>query len=517
MARPHSNASIRAGTQDTLFAWTIGILILIGAALLCWIGGFYLFSHPEKPSSYKFLRKIGKLPDVERFVATEAPAGEFLNAAKLANRYLQLSPEKILSTNEELLRNYVRNFERSNGLVPYVAGKFIIVSAQKLDSESLFPNGAVALAQSVDNPDLFIEHVFPTLPAAPSSVGEADKAIQFLKPGLPLVLRSGDDLSAIIHVERFPDGRLLFTVVPLIYGSYIVSKTGAGFECAPPAQLNVGSAAPLFKKSQELIAARADAAPRSSAIASIQSPQTAQSPATLSPSPAPSAVPQLAAIEPAPEPSVTPQPVEPATVTPPVQPPIEPAIAPTPAPSVTIAQAEPPTIPPGAPETPAGTPPLQPFLGAAVPGANPTPKAAWPLFAAGGAPEGRALSVEEAAKMVDSGVPRGAMYLSGDFVVTGNGPSKAVLRPRDPVSAPAAPGGGLQPFFGNGGGPAGGNDPAGRPRGGVRVIVEYPPGVQPPADGAPVSHNNARPLAIVEVTRASNGTVNIHAREITAP
>ena len=46
--------------RDNLFLWTVFILLLIGLAFACWLGSFYIFGHPERPASYKFLQKIHK-------------------------------------------------------------------------------------------------------------------------------------------------------------------------------------------------------------------------------------------------------------------------------------------------------------------------------------------------------------------------------------------------------------------------------------------------------------------------
>ncbi len=523
----------RTETRDSLAIWTIVILVLIGVALLFWIGGFYLFAHPEKAASYKFLSKIGKLPEIVRFPATDAPAGEFLNAAKLTARFLEMSPEKISATNAELLRNYIRNYERISGLVPYVVGKFNVVAAQRLGEQTLFPHGAVALAQCADNPDLFIEHVFPTLPGS-----DAEKAAQFMRPGLPIELRTGDDLCAIIHVERFPDGRLLFTVVPLTYASYSIGKTGAGFRCAPPSRLNPDSPRPLFLKSGELIAARAGGQPR---VAAATSPRTKIPPETRA-SVTPTTVPSGSELSAPPglarsEDRSTPQaPAQSVADAPPSRLASEPdgsisfadvnrdSAAPSPAPGDLLeagaSRSEDPVPGAGVPpmESPDGAP-LVPFLGAQG-RPRPTQSPAWPLFAAGEAPPGRSISVQDAARFADTGLPRGTAYLRGEFVVNANGPAKAVLRPREAMAESGAAmdepnrNPNLQPFLNPNRRPA---SPVGTGRGGVRVIVEYPPGVRPPSEGASVRHDASRPLSIVDVSRARDGTVNIYAREITAP
>ena len=68
---------------DNLFLWTVGIILLIGVALACWLGSYYLFGHPEKPDSYHILKDVlHKLEPPKRFVLTAAPPGVFLNPQK---------------------------------------------------------------------------------------------------------------------------------------------------------------------------------------------------------------------------------------------------------------------------------------------------------------------------------------------------------------------------------------------------------------------------------------------------
>src|SRR5688572_27640660 len=83
-----------------LFLWTVFILLLIGAAFACWIGSFYVFGHPEKPRPYKILLKLKKLDPPKRFEVTQAPAGEFLNPAKLFERFGNMKTLELQQEND---------------------------------------------------------------------------------------------------------------------------------------------------------------------------------------------------------------------------------------------------------------------------------------------------------------------------------------------------------------------------------------------------------------------------------
>src|SRR6266403_3231632 len=69
------------------FAWTVAILLLTGAAFTAWFAGIYIFGQPERPESYRILQKLHKLEPPKRFELTAAPAGEFLTAQQVFERY----------------------------------------------------------------------------------------------------------------------------------------------------------------------------------------------------------------------------------------------------------------------------------------------------------------------------------------------------------------------------------------------------------------------------------------------
>src|SRR5262252_9243928 len=79
-ARQHSET-------DNLFGWTVFILLMCGVAVACWIGTFYIFTHPEEPFNYRILAKLKKLDPPKRFELTAAPTGEFLAPDKLLAKY----------------------------------------------------------------------------------------------------------------------------------------------------------------------------------------------------------------------------------------------------------------------------------------------------------------------------------------------------------------------------------------------------------------------------------------------
>jgi hypothetical protein len=78
------------------------------------------------------------------------------------------------------------------------------------------------------------------------------------------------------------------------------------------------------------------------------------------------------------------------------------------------------------------------------------------------------------------------MYLQGNFEVTAAGSDRAVLR-------------------------------APRRASNVRIIVQYPDGIQAPSDGSNVARDGRRPFQIMDVRESTGGQINVYVREVTRP
>ncbi|HEX8490015.1 MAG TPA: hypothetical protein VF626_03265, partial [Chthoniobacterales bacterium] len=52
--------------KTNLFAWSVVILLLTGFAFAAWLGSFYIFWQPERPQSYRILKKLGKVEPIKR-------------------------------------------------------------------------------------------------------------------------------------------------------------------------------------------------------------------------------------------------------------------------------------------------------------------------------------------------------------------------------------------------------------------------------------------------------------------
>jgi hypothetical protein len=510
--------------KTNVFGWSVAILLLTGFALAAWLGSFYIFWQPERPQSYRILKKLHKIEPTKRFELTAAPAGEFLTAKQLYDKYIALSPTELATVNAELVRNYIRNFQQVRGLVPYVIGRFNIMEARELTPDDVFTTGMVALTNAVDHGELIMEHVYPADPQALPLMK------QTLAMGLEIKLERTHDLAAVIHAERLPDGRVMITAMPLLYGSYTVTRGPGTFTLEPPLDLNLGAGWPLFKETTRRNAEMQYASYRERVSPKGQN----EAAAGLAPTPPPPAANELIRVEPA-------APIEGpkvALVTPPPTPPPPPPTpskptkgnkkkaTPTPTPtstrtpSVMVAQNSPvPAVSPVAPAkspAPSAAPPVAttaPPVVAAVspappaPSASPSPTVApdnslastagggnWKMYLPGKMPVGRLITLSDLRDLADRGLAGERVYLKGQFVVNFTEPNRAVLRPKTGLTDAVLKlaGGGQN----------------------LRIVVDFPAGYTPPTRGSTVNRDEARPYEITEVRKQSDGQLNVFVREI---
>jgi hypothetical protein len=495
--------------KTNFFGWAVAILLLTGFALAAWLGSFYIFWQPERPQSYKILKKLHKIEPAKRFELTAAPAGEFLTSKQLYDRYIALSPTELTNLNAELTRNYIRNFQQVRGLVTYVVGRFNIMQARELTPDDVFLSGMVALTNAIDHGELLMEHIYPADPQALPLMK------QTLITGLELKLERTHDLSAVIHAERLADGRIMITTVPLLYGSYTVTKGPGTFTLEPPLDLNLAAGWPLFKDDS-----RRNAEKQYATYREQTAPKTPESVAGVAPTPAPPAANELIRVEPA----TQAEPPKVAVVTPPPAPPpsappskqtkgnkknqkATPTPSPTPARTPTmVAQNSPSPKPTATPA--AATPPTVAAASPSAPAASASPSATaadnllastagggvWKTYLPGKMPVGRLITPADLKDLADRGLAGERVYLKGQFVVNFTEPNRAVLRPKTGLTDAVLKlaGGGQN----------------------LRIIVDFPAGYNPPTRGSTVTRDDARPYEITEVRKQSDGQLNVFVREI---
>ncbi len=486
-SRGFKTKSAEPKRRADLLGWSIFIVLLIGLVLICWMGTYYVFGHPEEPFSYSILQKMKKIDPPKRFEILQAPKGEFLDANKLLDRYGKMTTRDLKKESNVLLRQYLENYQHRQGLVPYVTGRFNILDSYQLTSDDFIKSGVVALAQDTDNPGVLIEHVFPAeermIPALHRS----------LLTGLDIPIQRTQDLTAITNVEKLSDGRLKLTVVPIHYPSYTASAGPGSFTLDPPTSLNVEAGLPILSKSKIADADARYATYRRKAGLDTTTATAGGEPAA--------AANELIRVQPATDlAGATPEPRAPA---PTPEPTAGPVVADTPPPAVPVPTIDPtlpvrPAVPvngttvAAAPPTPAPTVapsvPLKPFNSSSSrpPTVANAAAGGWETYPAGQMPRGRLVGVNESAALAGQPVSGDRVYLSGDFVVTASGTNRAVLRSNSGATGAT-----------------------------TRVIVEYPAGSQPPTEGNQVSRGGERPFLITDVRKTADGTVNISVREIT--
>jgi hypothetical protein len=516
--------------RTNYFAWTIAILLLTGFALAAWLGSFYIFDQPERPESYRILQRLHKIDQPKRFQLTAAPAGEFLTPTQLYDRYIGMGSTELARANAELARNYIRNYQLVRGLVPYVVGRFTIVATRELGPHDVFTSGMVVLANALDSGEVLLEHLYP---ANPESLPLMK---QTLNVGLEIKLERTHDISAVIHAERLVDGRIMITAVPLLYGSYTVTRGLGTFRLEPPLSLNLAAGWPLFKAEERAtIDKRITEFRQSAAAAQGTIPIPGLTP-SATPPPADNQLVRVEQARPVSKPALTPilakggklveaspspkgrkgakkQKLEsPAPAATPAQPviaqnspvptstPIAVAAAATPklpvatpAPTIATAQASPPTTATPVPVLPAQPVPADTSAGTLASNAG---GGSWKTFPAGKMPLGRLIGTGDLRDVAERGLAGERVYLRGQFVVNFSDANRAVLRPRTKLTDKVL-------HFGKGSA--------------ERIIVEFPAGYTPPQQGAVVSRDEMRPFEITEVRKQEDGQLNVFVREIMQP
>jgi len=305
-----------------------------------------------------------------------------------------------------------------------------------------------------------------------------------LLTGLNLRFDKTVDLSALVNIARLKDGRLQFTAIPLLYGSYTTS-TGAGtFSLEPPSRLNIAAGLPVVSPPSIADAMEKLAAHRNRAgLSATETDSAASRPQMqLVRVERPKPVTETAA-PPAPVPSPTPLPADA---------PVLPAIPVKSPASTPVLAAAAPVAKPTAPAT--TPPPLQPFVSPTPASIATTAGGKWPTYAPGQMPRGRLANVPDMPELASRGVAGERIYLQGSFVVTASGQNRAVLRSQ------AA----LPENLGIGGRSSN-----------TRIIVEFPSGSRPPSEGSTLSRDSRRPFLVTEVRKTADGQVNVYVREVT--
>ena len=217
-----------------IYWWTIFITLLMILATACWLGPIVAFAYPEKPFSYKLLTKLQKLEPIRKFSPLSVPHGKFLEPDALLSTYFYHSPKELRDANDELKRNYIKNFKDHDPA--YVSGTFTVMESRPLTSADVFTSGWVVVARSSKIEDVDVELVLPGLKTTETPFAA----------GSSLVLDLKTTFTNVIHVEKIKPDRLLVTLVPIVYEDF-ATKAGGGLAMSSPEKLNMEAAWPIAR------------------------------------------------------------------------------------------------------------------------------------------------------------------------------------------------------------------------------------------------------------------------------
>ncbi|MGJ8634171.1 MAG: hypothetical protein ACSHX7_09655 [Luteolibacter sp.] len=246
--RKNSKKDEPAPSRPQYYWWFLANILALCFAIISWILCLNIFGNPEVPRNYSILKKLGRLPELKRYTVLDVPNGNSLSPKELYGKYFGLSEGKRTELNTLLMRNYMRNFEKTLFLT-YVKGDYQVTDIKKLDESSFIHPGFAIRAQAMVKPDDFteavgfpvvIEYLFPT---------DNTTATASFKPGDILEVNKNPNCAAVLNVSKViidDEPALQLTVIPIAYGPYRIGKQKS-FTIAPPAELNPAATLPIWK------------------------------------------------------------------------------------------------------------------------------------------------------------------------------------------------------------------------------------------------------------------------------
>lgn len=199
--------------------WIAAIAVLIGLNFASWSFCMWVFGQPEHPMNYKLLNRLEKLDPIHGFLPFTAPRGKFNSAKDLYAKVYPFNEAELRAYNGILKRHYLKNYlERDD--VTFLSGEFVIESVQRMNPDDVFEGGVVVRGVSSTFPDVILDLALPS---------ENPPEVFDLPTGTLFQLVESQMCAALLNVERLPDSRMVFTVVPL------VTKEPSGSAEEPPA------------------------------------------------------------------------------------------------------------------------------------------------------------------------------------------------------------------------------------------------------------------------------------------
>ena len=203
--------------RPAYFWWFLANTLALCFAIFSWAICLHLFGNPEIPRNYAILKKLGRLPELKRYTVLDVPNGNALSPSELYGKFFGLTEEKRTRLNALLIRNYMRNFERTL-LLTYVEGDYQVIETKALTSKDFLHPGFAIRAQAMVKPDDFtdpvpfpivIEYIFPS---------SDPKAASRFNPGDTLEVNKNPNCAAVINVSKVivdDEPALQLTVIPI--------------------------------------------------------------------------------------------------------------------------------------------------------------------------------------------------------------------------------------------------------------------------------------------------------------
>ncbi len=228
--------------------WFLANSLAACFAIISWLLCLDIFRKPEVPRNYEILHRLERLPELKRYTVLDVPNGNALAPGELFGKFAGLGEEKRKELNGFLLRNYLRNFERSL-LLTYIEGDYEAQAIEILEKGDFLYPGFAIRARAMVKPDDFteavgfpvmIEYLFPT---------ENIEAASAFKTGDTLSVKKNPNCAAVIHTEEMiidDEPGVLLSVIPIAYGPYRMGGERS-FSIEPPERVNPSGGLPVFQ------------------------------------------------------------------------------------------------------------------------------------------------------------------------------------------------------------------------------------------------------------------------------
>lgn len=135
------------GLGFNLRLWVTMHLAVIALAVFSWAWCLQLFSTPEQPGHYGFLRQIGRLPELAAFSPFDIPPGESCPPNRLHQRCQGLADETASALSRQWLRDYLTNYGKAERRL-YLVGDYRIIGARRLAKDDPIQPGLLVTLQA---------------------------------------------------------------------------------------------------------------------------------------------------------------------------------------------------------------------------------------------------------------------------------------------------------------------------------------------------------------------------------